>query len=251
MRLAERIAIVTGAGRGLGRAYATAFAAQGAAVVVAEIDEEAGRATADLIAAAGGRSLAITTDVASVESVDDMVAGTIEAFGRIDVLVNNAAIYDGIRCAPVEALTVEEWDRVLAVNVRGAWNGVRAVVPTMKRQGSGKIVNVASGTVLGGTPYMLHYVASKGAIVAMSRALARELGPYGITVNTLVPGLTDSGARKVWDVPEGAPQVRSTPSLERRLTPDDIVGAAIFLASTDSDLMTGQLLVVNGGTTFV
>jgi len=137
------------------------------------------------------------------------------------------------------------------VNVRGAWNGVRAVVPTMKRQGSGKIVNVASGTVLGGTPYMLHYVASKGAIVAMSRALARELGPYGITVNTLVPGLTDSGARKVWDVPDGAPQVRSTPSLERRLTPDDIVGAAVFLASTDSDMMTGQLLVINGGTTFV
>ncbi len=251
MRLAERVAIVTGAGRGLGRAYATAFAAEGATVVVAEIDEMAGRATADLIAAGGGRSLAITTDVASIGSVDEMVAGTLEAFGRIDVLVNNAAIYDGIRCAPVEALTVEEWDRVLAVNVRGAWNGVRAVVPTMKRQGSGKIVNVASGTVLGGTPYMLHYVASKGAIVAMSRALARELGPYGITVNTLVPGLTDSGARKVWDVPEGAPQVRSTPSLERRLTPDDIVGAAVFLASTDSDLMTGQLLVVNGGTTFV
>lgn len=251
MRLAERVAIVTGAGRGLGRAYATAFAAEGAAVVVAEIDEMAGRATADLIAAAGGRSLAITTDVVSVGSVDKMVAATLEAFGRIDVLVNNAAIYDGIRCAPVEALTVEEWDRVLAVNVRGAWNGVRAVVPTMKRQGSGKIVNVASGTVLGGTPYMLHYVASKGAIVAMSRALARELGPYGITVNTLVPGLTDSGARKVWDVPEGAPQVRSTPSLERRLTPHDIVGAAVFLASTDSDLMTGQLLVINGGTTFV
>ena len=251
MRLAERVAIVTGAGRGLGRAYAIAFAAEGAAVVVAEIDEVAGRATADLITAGGGRSLAITTDVVSVGSVDEMVAGTLEAFGRIDVLVNNAAIYDGIRCAPVEALTVEEWDRVLAVNVRGAWNGVRAVVPTMKRQGSGKIVNVASGTVLGGTPYMLHYVASKGAIVAMSRALARELGPYGITVNTLVPGLTDSGARKVCDVPDGAPQVRSTPSLERRLTPDDIVGAAVFLASTDSDLMTGQLLVINGGTTFV
>jgi len=251
MRLAERVAIVTGAGRGLGRAYAIAFAAEGAAVVVAEIDEVAGRATADLITAGGGRSLAITTDVVSVGSVDEMVAGTLEAFGRIDVLVNNAAIYDGIRCAPVEALTVEEWDRVLAVNVRGAWNGVRAVVPTMKRQGSGKIVNVASGTVLGGTPYMLHYVASKGAIVAMSRALARELGPYGITVNTLVPGLTDSGARKVWDVPDGAPQVRSTPSLERRLTPDDIVGAAVFLASTDSDMMTGQLLVINGGTTFV
>jgi NAD(P)-dependent dehydrogenase (short-subunit alcohol dehydrogenase family) len=251
MRLAGRVVVITGAGRGLGRAYATAFAAEGAAIVVAEIDEDAGRATAGLISSAGGRSLSIATDVTSVGSVDEMVAGTLEAFGRIDVLVNNAAIYDGIRCAPVEALTVDEWERVLSVNVRGVWNCVRAVVPAMKREGSGKIVNVASGTVLSGTPYMLHYVASKGAIVAMSRSLARELGPSGITVNTLVPGLTDSGAQKVWDVPDGAPQARPIPSLERRLTPDALVGAAIFLASSDSDLMTGQLLVINGGTTFV
>ena len=136
-------------------------------------------------------------------------------------------------------------------NLLGSVLMCRAVVPHFRNHGYGKIVNLASGTFLQGTPFMLHYVASKGAIVAMSRALARELGPYGITVNTLVPGLTDSGARKVWDVPDGAPQVRSTPSLERRLTPDDIVGAAVFLASTDSDMMTGQLLVINGGTTFV
>jgi 3-oxoacyl-[acyl-carrier protein] reductase len=251
MRLEGRVAIVTGGGRGLGRAYVEAFAREGAAVVIAEVEATAAAEVAEAVERSGGRVLAIETDVSEFGAVEAMVAKATEAFGRIDVLVNNAAIYDGIRCAPVEDLTVEEWDRVFAVNVRGAWNCIRAVVPEMKRRGAGKIVNVASGTVLGGTPYMAHYVASKGAIVALSRALARELGPHGITVNTLVPGLTDSGAKKRWEVPEGAPMPRSTPSLDRRLQPDDLVGAAVFLASSDSDMMTGQLLVVNGGTTFV
>lgn len=241
---------MTGGGRGLGRAYVEAFAREGAAVVVADVDGEAARATARVVEGLGGRALAAETDVSDVGAVDAMVAAALERFGRVDVLVNNAAIYDGIRCAPMEDLRVDEWDRVFAVNVRGSWNCARAVVPDMKRRGAGKIVNVASGTVLGGTPYMAHYVASKGAIVALSRALARELGPSGITVNTLVPGLTDSGARKRWEVPEGAPQPASSPSIDRRLQPDDLVGAAVFLASAESDMMTGQMLVVNGGTVF-
>lgn len=252
MRLAGRVIVVTGGGRGLGRAYAEAFGRQGAAVVIAEIDGDAGRAAADAVVAAGGRALAVETDVADFASAQAMHARATDAFGRVDVVLNNAAIYDGIRCAPVEELEADEWDRVFAVNVRGAWNCVRVAVPAMKARRTGKIINVASGTVLGGTPYMAHYVASKGAIVAFSRALARELGPHGITVNTLVPGLTDSGARKRWDVPPEAPPLpASTPSLERRLVPDDLVGAAVFLASPESDMMTGQLLVVNGGTVFV
>jgi NAD(P)-dependent dehydrogenase (short-subunit alcohol dehydrogenase family) len=250
MRLAERIVIVTGGGKGLGRAYAEAFASEGAAVVLAEIDADAAADGASRIEAAGGRAIAITTDVADGDSVDTMVERVERELGRVDVLVNNAAIYDGIRCAPVEALTAGEWDGVLAVNVRGTWNAIRAVVPGMKARGAGKIVNVASGTALSGTPYMAHYVASKGAIIALGRALARELGPYGITVNTLVPGLTDSGARKNWDVPDDAPRPAPSPALERPLTPHDLVGAAIFLASPDSDLMTGQLVVVNGGSSF-
>jgi NAD(P)-dependent dehydrogenase (short-subunit alcohol dehydrogenase family) len=251
VRLEGRIAIVTGGGRGLGHAYVDAFAQEGAAVVVADIDGPAARASADAVVARGGLALATETDVSDAASAAAMVAATIERFDRVDVLVNNAAIYDGIRCAPVEELETDEWDRVFAVNVRGTWNCIRSVVPVMKRRGGGKIVNVASGTVLGGTPWMAHYVASKGAIVALTRALARELGPAGITVNTLVPGLTESGARKRWDVPEGAAQATASPSLAGRLVPADLVGAAVFLASAESDRMTGQQLVVNGGTVFV
>jgi NAD(P)-dependent dehydrogenase (short-subunit alcohol dehydrogenase family) len=250
-RLAGRVAIVTGGGRGIGRAIATTFAAQGATVVVNDILTDEVTVVAASIAAAGGRALAVVGDVTDLGAMDDLARSALEFGGGIDILVNNAAIYDGIRAAPLEELTEDEWDRVLAVNVRGVWNATRAVVPAMRRRRYGKILNIASGTVLQGTPFTLHYVASKGAVVAMTRAMARELGPDGIRVNALAPGLTASGASKRWEVPEDRRQATGRAAIEGTLTPDDLVGAAVFLAAPDSDAMTGQLVAVNLGTGFV
>jgi len=250
-RLAGRVAIVTGGARGIGRAIAEAYAREGARVVVADILEVGVVSVADAIVRAGGQAHAVVADVTSIVDADDLVERALQASGRVDVLVNNAAIYHGIRAAPLEELTPGEWDAVLAVNVRGVWNMTRALVPTMRAQGYGKIVNLASGTVLQGTPFMLHYVASKGAVVAMTRAMARELGPDGIRVNAMAPGLTDSGAEKRWEVPEGRDLATSSAALPGGLVPDDLLGTAVFLAASDSDAMTGQLLAVNRGTGFV
>ena len=250
-RLEGRVAIVTGGARGIGRAIAEAYAAEGCAVVIGDILGDEAAATCASITASGGRALDVRTDVADVAAADELAARAL-AFGRrIDILVNNAARYGGTRVAPLEALTSEEWDDVLAVNVRGVWNVTRAVVPAMRQAGYGKIVNLASGTVLQGTPFMLHYAASKGAVVAMTRAMARELGPDGIRVNALAPGLTDSGATRRWEVPPERRLPLPAAALPGSLTPGDLVGTAIFLASAESDAMTGQLLAVNLGTGFV
>jgi NAD(P)-dependent dehydrogenase (short-subunit alcohol dehydrogenase family) len=250
-RLEGRVAVVTGGARGIGRAICQAYADEGASVVVADVLPEGARVTAEAIVQAGGRAEAVVVDVRSLAEVDALVEQALAITGRIDVLVNNAAIYDGIRAAPLEMLTPDEWDSVLAVNVRGVWNATRAVVAPMRSQGYGKIVNLASGTVLQGTPYSLHYVASKGAVVAMTRAMARELGLDGIRVNALAPGLTDSGAKKRWEVPDGRGGATSVPALPGALVPSDLVGTAVFLAAAESDAMTGQLLAVNRGTGFV
>jgi NAD(P)-dependent dehydrogenase (short-subunit alcohol dehydrogenase family) len=250
-RLAGRVAIVTGGARGIGRAIAEAYASEGCAVVVGDILEGDAVGVAEAIGSNSGRALAVRADVTSTADADAVADQALAFGGRIDILVNNAAIYDGLRSAPLEDLTVAEWDAVLAVNVRGVWNMTRAVVPAMREHGYGKIVNLASGTVLQGTPYTLNYVASKGAVVAMTRAMARELGPDGIRVNALAPGLTDSGATRRWDVPPERRPPLPTAALPGRLTPPDLLGAAIFLAAQESDAMTGQLLAVNLGTGFV
>jgi NAD(P)-dependent dehydrogenase (short-subunit alcohol dehydrogenase family) len=250
-RLAGRVAIITGGARGIGRAIAEAYAAEGCAIVLGDLLLDEATAASDAIRASGGTASAVHVDVRSIDSADELAEHALTLTGAIDVLVNNAAIYDGLRVAPLESLTVDEWDDVLSVNVRGVWNATRAVVPAMRSRGYGKIINLASGTASQGTPFHLHYVASKGAVVAMTRAMSRELGPDGIRVNALAPGLTESGARKRWEVaPDRRPPMPSG-ALSGTLTPGDLTGAALFLASGESDAMTGQVVAVNLGTSFV
>lgn len=243
--LAGRVAIVTGGARGIGKAIALGCAAEGASVVIADIDGGLAAETAAQIEALGGRALAVRTDVSATNSVAAMVGAALDRFGRIDVLVNNAAIVDVAR-QPSDLISEEEWDRVMLVNVKGPWLCVRAVLPAMREQRGGKIINLSSDLILSGVPGLLHYVASKGALTAMTRSLARELGPDGICVNAVAPGLTTTDAAMTHGQ-EAAERSIRTRAIPRAQTPDDITGTVVFLASDASSFMTGQLLVVNGG----
>lgn len=246
-RLKDRVAIVTGAARGIGATYAAALAAEGARVAVCDV--LAPDATVAAIREAGGAALGAMCDISDATAVAAFVRDVEAACGRIDILVNNAAIFANLALKPFENIDDAEWDRVMTVNVRGSFACARAVVPVMRRQGYGKIINIASGTVFKGAPLMLHYVASKGAVVAMTRALAREVGDAGIRVNCLAPGLTMSEgviANNAWAGPIVANNIASR-CLKREATPEDLVGALVFLASPESDFMTGQTIVVDGG----
>jgi len=251
-RLQDKVAVITGAGHGIGKAYARRFAEEGARVVIAEIDERAGQAAADSLVEAGYRAWARAADVRSPESLDGLVRETVERFGRIDVLLNNAAVYVTERLwkGPIEELAVEEWDRVLGVNLKGVFLACRAVIPEMKRQKSGKIINVASGTFFSGTGNMPHYTASKGGVVALTRVMARQLGPWGINVNCMTPGSTMSEETVTDAVRQRRESSAGDRAFARVELPQDVVGTALFLASSDSDFMTGQLLVVDGGSNF-
>jgi 3-oxoacyl-[acyl-carrier protein] reductase len=248
MSLAERVAIVTGGGKGIGKHYCKGLAAEGAAVVVAEIDAAAAESTAAELRAAGHRAMEAPTDVSDEASVNAMVARTLDTFGRVDILVNNAAIFAsvGFTHAPHDQISVEEWDRMFAVNVRGVWLCCKAVVPHMRRAGGGKIVNIASDTVLSGVPFFLHYVASKGAVIALTRALAREVGGDNICVNAVAPGFTLSEAGQAAGAEPAERSIAGRP-LGRAEVPEDLVGTIVYLASPASDFVTGQLLAVNGG----
>jgi 3-oxoacyl-[acyl-carrier protein] reductase len=249
MRLRDKVTVITGAGHGIGKAYALRFAEEGAHVVIADIDERAGQSVAKALCEAQLSGWARATDVRSYPSVEGLVRETVERFGRIDVLLNNAAVYvtQELWKGPVEELALEEWDRVLEVNLKGVFLCCRAVIPVMKQQKSGKIINIASGTFFSGTGNMPHYTTSKGGVVALTRVMARQLGPWGINVNCMTPGSTMSEEVVTDEVRKRRESGIAHRAFSRVELPEDIVGTALFLASTDSDFMTGQLLVVEGG----
>jgi NAD(P)-dependent dehydrogenase (short-subunit alcohol dehydrogenase family) len=249
-RLAGRTAIVTGGAKGIGRHYAKALAGEGARVMIADIADGSDLAR-ELDSKHGqGTALSSVTDVSDEQAVKDLVAKTVDSFGKIDILVNNAAMYVSLHEQPFIEIDVALWDRVMAVNVRGPFLMAKHVSRHMMKQRYGKIINIGSGTTFRGIPKMAHYVTSKGAVVAMTRTLSRELGEHGICINTLAPGFTLSET-VVADNPEhvasskaGAIQRRA---LKRDMHPPDLLGALVFLASSDSDFYTGQILAVDGG----
>ena len=246
MRLAGKVAVVTGGARHIGARYCRRLAAEGAAIVVADILN--GDSLVQEIKSAGGKGMALTIDVAKEEDTHRMAAETMKAFGRIDVLVNNAAIFINIQRQPFYEISAEEWDRVAAVNIKGPFLCAKAVFPQMKEQRSGRIINISSSTVFWGTPNFLHYVASKAALIGMTRSLAREVGEYGICVNAIAPGLVEHEGQ---NAPRALTELQlKERSIKRLQTPEDLLGTLVFLASPDSDFMTGQTIVVDGGSIF-
>ena len=249
MKLHNKVTLITGAAHGIGKAYAQRFAEEGAHVVIADIDEKAGKAVANGLIDSGFSAWSRTADVRRYHDIEALMRETVDRYGRIDVLLNNAAIYvtEKLWKGSVEELALEEWDRVLEVNLKGVFLCSKAVIPIMKRQGSGKIINIASGTFFSGSGDMPHYTTAKGGVVALTRVMARQLGQWGINVNCMTPGSTmseEAVTEKVLKRREGSADKRCFKRVE---TPADIVGTALFLAGPDSDFITGQLVVVEGG----
>jgi NAD(P)-dependent dehydrogenase (short-subunit alcohol dehydrogenase family) len=241
-----KVAVVTGGAQGIGFAIARGLAAEGARVVIADLEraEEAGGTLPDAVG--------LTVDVASESDVERMADEVAARFGRLDILVNNAGLYASLPMRPFEEIPVEEWRRVMDVNVLSMFLCCRAAAPIMRAQGGGKIVNISSGTPFRGVPFLLHYVTSKGAIVAFTRSLARELGKHGVLVNCVAPGFTMSDGVKA--NPEVIGKLRDVSvaarTLQRDQLPEDVVGAVVYLCGPGSDFVTGQTIVIDGGQYF-
>jgi len=247
--VSDRVILITGGGQGIGREYARQFGAAGAIPVIADVNRDSGASVAEEVRAAGGRALSVTTDVSDVESVNEMVRSALSEFGRVDALVNNAAIFSSLTMRPFEEIPINEWRAVLDVNVTGTFLCARAVAPLMRQAGWGRIINVASGAVPLGVPNYLHYVASKSAIAGITNSLARELGPSGITVNAVQPGGTFTEVPRATVTEAGKARLIANQCIPREEIPTDLAGIVLFLCSNASEFITGQTLVVDGGLT--
>ncbi|MHB8983840.1 MAG: SDR family NAD(P)-dependent oxidoreductase [Carboxydocellales bacterium] len=245
MRLKDKVAVVTGTAQGLGRAFCIKLAEEGAKVVAADINLAGAEETVSLIREKGLEALAIKVDVTKEEDVQAMVTEAVTRFGGIDILLNNAAIYYGLQRKPFYEIEAAEFDQVLAVNVKGLWMATKAVYPAMKQRGKGKVINISSETFFTGSNGFVHYVASKGGVVALTRSIAREVGQDNICVNAIAPGFTATEASaglaslEKYDV--------SKNGIKRLGQPQDLVGIVAFLASDESDFISGQTILVDGG----
>lgn len=247
MRLKDKVCIITGAGQGIGKFYALRLAEEGAKVVVAEYNEEKGRSAVAEIIDSGHEALFVKTDVSDDKSAQTMAASTIEKYGRIDILLNNAAIFASLGFKPFDQIPFEEWDQVMAVNLRGLWLCCKAVVPIMKEQRKGKIINTSSSAWDLGRPLYLHYVTSKAGIVGFTRGLAKEVGEWNINVNCVsYAGVITEIERESYP-PEAQEWVMNQQCIKRPGVPQELIGTILFLASDDSDFVSGQNIHPNGG----
>jgi len=245
----DRVVIITGAGQGIGRVFAKAFAMAGASVVIAERNTEKAAAVSAEIMKTGGAALAVETDVADEASVNEMIEVVDDEYGRIDVLINNAGIFSTLEMRPFDQIPLDEWEEVLRVNLTGPFICARAVLPAMRRAKWGRIINIASGAVRLGRPNYLHYIATKSALIGMSLSMARELGPDNITVNAILPGATFTEIERKTITPAQKERVIAMQCVPRAETPEDLVGAVMFLASEASTFVTGQSINLDGGVT--
>ena len=246
-RFEGRVALVTGAAQGIGAEFASGLAFEGAKITIA--DTVSGKDVVDNIIERGGDAIDVRCDVSDEKSSQLAVSATVEAYGRLDILINNAALFNNILRAHFDEITIEEWDRVCGVNVRGVWLMCKAAVPEMRKNSYGKIINISSARALRGAPGFLHYDTSKAAVLGITRSLAKEIGDDGINVNSLVLGSIASENVLKRHTEDGVTmdETIATRALKRSEHPKDLVGACLFLASNDSAFMTGQSLVVDGG----